>query len=126
MPDLDQKVSQVRIGPRTVESSVNHKRWKGRSSPFNVRFRVRFRGADPNSDRWYNRCQIPTATNLYSGVHSCLAKVQKSSPESQTLSPAPPVEQPVEAELLEPPRLCHSNIVYVCYVGRNESLSSKP
>ena len=35
-PDLEKEDSQVCIGPRTVESIVDHKRWKGQSSPFNV------------------------------------------------------------------------------------------
>ena len=36
MPHLEKEASQVCIGPRTVESIVDHKRWKGQSSPFNV------------------------------------------------------------------------------------------
>ena len=43
MPHLEKEASQVCIGLRTVESVVDHKRWEGRSFPFNVRFRARFR-----------------------------------------------------------------------------------
>lgn len=59
LPDLDCTAPSVCIGPRVVERIVDHKRWKGRPGPFNVQFRVRFRGAGPNSDGWYHRRQIP-------------------------------------------------------------------
>ena len=88
MPDLEKEALEVRSGPRTVESIVDHKRWKGRSSPFNVPFRVRFRGAGSNSDVWYHRRQIPHCHEL---IRSYLTKIQESSPESQSLTPAPPV-----------------------------------
>lgn len=88
MPDIEREVSQVCIAPRTVESVVDPKRGKGPSSPFNVRFRVRFRGAGPNSDGGYRRRQTP---HCHKGIRAYLAKVQESSPESQMLTPAPPV-----------------------------------
>ena len=59
MPNLDEETSPICIGPRTVERITDRKRSRGRSSPFNVQFRVRFRGEGPNSDGWYHRRQIP-------------------------------------------------------------------
>ena len=50
MPVFDKEASPVCIGSRTVERIVDHKRSRGRSSPLNVQFRVRFRGEDPNGD----------------------------------------------------------------------------
>ena len=65
MPNLDQETSPMCIGPRTaVERIVDHKRSRGRSSPFNVQFRVRFRGEGPSSDGWYRRRQIPRCSEF--------------------------------------------------------------
>ena len=79
MPDLEKEALEVRSGPRTVESIVDHKLWKCRFFPFNVRFRVRFRGAGPSSDGWYHRRQIP---HCHQHILSYLAKIQERSPES--------------------------------------------
>ena len=91
MPDLDKESSPVCIDPRTVERIVDHKRARGRSSPFNVQFRVRFRGEGPgpNSDGWYHRRQIPHCSEL---IRSYFASIQDVSPDPQLLTTrAPPV-----------------------------------
>ena len=104
MPDLDKEASPVCIGPRTVEMIVGHKRARGRSSPFNVQLRVRFRRKRPNSDGWYRRCQIPHCSEFNC---SYFASSQDVSPDPQLLTtPAPPVWQTVEAEPTLASRLC--------------------
>ena len=89
MPDLGKEASPVCIGPKTVERIVDHKRARGRSSPFSVQFRVRFRGEGLSSDGWYHRRQIPHCSEF---IRSCFASIQDVSPDPQLLAtPAPPV-----------------------------------
>ena len=84
---MEGEVSQVRIGPRTVEIIVDRKRWKGRSVPFKIGFRVRFRGEGPIGNCWYHRRQRP---HCHEHVRSYLAKSRESLPESRKLTPAQP------------------------------------
>ena len=65
MPDLDKEASPVCIGPRTVEMIVYHTRARGRSSPFNVQFRVRFRGEGRIVMVGITVAKFPTAVNLF-------------------------------------------------------------
>ena len=89
MPNLDEETSPICIGPKTVERILDHKRSRGRSSPFNVQLRVRFRGEGPNSDDWYHRRQIPHSSAC---IRSYFASIQDVPPDPQTLTtPAPPV-----------------------------------
>ena len=89
MPNLDEETSPICNGPRTVERIVDHKRSRGRSFPFIVQFRVRFRGQGPNSDGWYHRRQIPQCSAF---IRSYFAIIQDVSPDAQALTtPAPPV-----------------------------------
>ena len=89
MPDLGKEASPVCIGPKTVERIVDHKRARGRSSPFSVQFRVRFRGEGLSSDGWYHRRQIPHCSEF---IRSYFASTRDVSPDPQLLTtPAPPV-----------------------------------
>ena len=104
MPDLGKEASPVCIGPKTVERIVDHKLERGRSSPFNVQFRVRFHGEGPSSDGWYHRRQIPHGSEF---IHSYFASIWDLSPDPQFLTtPARPVYQTVEAEPTIPSCLC--------------------
>ena len=58
------EATPVCIGLRTVERIVDHKRARGRSSPFDVQFRVRFRGEGPNSGGIIV-AKFPTAVYLF-------------------------------------------------------------
>ena len=88
MPNVDEETSPACIGPRTMERMVDHKRSRGRS-PFNVQFRVRFRGEGPNSDGWYHRRQIPHCSEF---IRSYFASIQDVPPDPQTpTTPASPV-----------------------------------
>ena len=88
MPDLDKESFPVCIGPRTEAMIVHHKHSRGRSSPFHVQFRVRFRGEGTNSDG-ITVDKIPHFSKL---ICSYFASIQDASPDPQILTtPAPPV-----------------------------------